>query len=77
MTSDIARTASGRHYGREQTGDGVIQGLYCGKKLDVLRERIANESVDLVYRPDIPYVDPTAAFKKTAREDSGKQGTLL
>jgi len=55
----------------------VIQGLYCGKRLDVLRERIANESVDQVYRPYIPYVDPTAAFKKTAREDSGKQGTLL
>lgn len=26
MTSDIARTASGRHYGREQTEDGGIDG---------------------------------------------------
>ena len=28
-------------------------------------------------KPDIPYVDPTAAFKKAAREDTGKQGSLL
>ncbi|MGI4732010.1 MAG: hypothetical protein ACRYFW_09705, partial [Janthinobacterium lividum] len=28
-------------------------------------------------KPDIPYVDPTAAFKKAGREDTGKQGSLL
>lgn len=28
-------------------------------------------------RPDIPFVDPTAAFKKAMREDMGKQGELL
>jgi hypothetical protein len=28
-------------------------------------------------RPDIPYVDPTAAFRRAAREDTGKQGSLL
>ena len=28
-------------------------------------------------RPDIPYVDPTAAFKRAARETTGKQGQLL
>lgn len=28
-------------------------------------------------RPDIPYVDPGAAFRKAAREDSGRQGSLL
>lgn len=28
-------------------------------------------------RPDIPYVDPTAAFKRPAREEAGKQPSLL
>lgn len=28
-------------------------------------------------RPDIPYVDPGAAFKRAAREDTAKQGSLL
>lgn len=28
-------------------------------------------------RPDLPYVDPTAAFRRAAREDSAKQGSLL
>lgn len=28
-------------------------------------------------KPDIPYVDPTAAFKKAVRENTGKQGSLL
>lgn len=28
-------------------------------------------------RPDIPYVDPGAAFRKAAREDGGRQGSLL
>lgn len=28
-------------------------------------------------RPDIPYVDPGAAFRKAAREDGGRQGNLL
>lgn len=28
-------------------------------------------------RPDIPYVDPTAAFRRAAREDTGRQASLL
>ncbi|NJR77879.1 DNA methyltransferase [Sphingomonas corticis] len=28
-------------------------------------------------RPDIPYVDPTAAFRRAAREETGQQGSLL
>ena len=28
-------------------------------------------------RPDLPYVDPTAAFRRAAREQTGRQGTLL
>ncbi|KQT34888.1 DNA methylase [Sphingomonas sp. Leaf412] len=28
-------------------------------------------------RPDIPYVDPGAAFRRAAREDTGRQGALL
>ncbi len=27
--------------------------------------------------PDLPYPDPTAAFRRAAREDTGKQGSLL
>lgn len=45
--------------------------LYYGDNLHVLREHVKDESVDLVY------LDPTAAFKKAAREDTSKQGTLL
>lgn len=28
-------------------------------------------------RPDLPYVDPTAAFRRAAREDTATQGSLL
>ncbi len=28
-------------------------------------------------KPDLPYPDPTAAFRRAAREDTGKQGSLL
>jgi site-specific DNA-methyltransferase (adenine-specific) len=28
-------------------------------------------------RPDLPYVDPTAAFRRAAREDTARQATLL
>ena len=29
------------------------------------------------HRPDLPYVDPTAAFRRAGREDSGRQDMLL
>jgi site-specific DNA-methyltransferase (adenine-specific) len=28
-------------------------------------------------KPDIPFVDPAAAFRRAAREEGGRQGSLL
>jgi len=48
-----------------------VNRLYYGDNLDVLREQIADESVDLIY------FDPP--FNSNAREDEDarKQGSLL
>lgn len=57
--------------------------LFYGDNLQVLRENIADESVDLIYLDPpfnsqlaIPLVDP-AAFKKAQAEPRGKQQRLL
>jgi 16S rRNA G966 N2-methylase RsmD len=63
------------------SGAILVNKLYYGDNLRVLREHIADESVDLVYldppfRPEMPFVN-SSAFKRAKREEStGKQGEM-
>ena len=61
---------------REAAAVGVFHSPATGKsyprlQIVTLAELFAGK------RPDIPFVDPGAAFKRAAREDSGRQGSLL
>lgn len=59
--------------------------LFYGDNLDVLRESIADESVDLIYLDppfnsntnyNIPFVDPSS-LKRATREDTSQQASFL
>lgn len=54
--------------------------LYYGDNLDVLRDHIPDESIDLVYLdlPQAANVQLAGGVQKAARDDSGgKKGSLL
>ncbi|WP_375272603.1 DNA methyltransferase [Sphingomonas sp.] len=61
---------------REAAAVGVVHSPATGRsyprlQIVTLAELFAGK------RPDIPFVDPGAAFKRAAREDSARQGSLL
>ncbi len=71
----VTRTAPTRPMLREATAVGRFEDgfgrTYPRLQILTIAELFAGK------RPDIPYPDPTAAFRRAAREDTGKQGSLL
>lgn len=63
----------------EMRKEAAAAGLYdCGHKKKYPRLQLFTiEELFAGKKPDIPLVDPTAAFKKAAKEERGKQGKLL
>jgi site-specific DNA-methyltransferase (adenine-specific) len=63
----------------EMKKEAAAAGLYdCGHKAKYPRLQLFTiEELFAGKKPDIPLIDPTAAFKKAAKEDRGKQGKLL